>query len=57
VSPRIPKTPPKKAQISVRGSTYLRLRRAAQDAGEQVRTYTDALINDWLDKRPKPEDS
>jgi len=41
----------KKTQISVRGSTYDRLREAARKNGEQISTLVDAIVNKWLDNQ------
>jgi predicted DNA-binding protein len=46
----MPAVQPKRTDISVRASTYERLRAAAAKTGEQVGTLTDAIITRYLDE-------
>jgi len=40
----------KRCEILIRESTYERLQERARKGGEQVSTFVDSLINQWLDE-------
>lgn len=44
---------PKTPQVSIRGSTYRRLREYCRQHGTQVRTVVDSLVLQLLDNRDK----